>query len=446
MYICNVELQTLNFIFQQMAEAFFFLRKGTKNSHKEISTRQPIYVGCRLNKDQLVYPTGFKVLPKYWDFDKSKIKNVTAVSNKDEINVFLHDLKEFIDRTIEKYKLMREPLTKAELKECIDNYINPQQEEKAQTLFEYIEQFITEIESGKRLMDSGKSYEYKSVQRFRSTQKLIQEFQSVYSRTIDFETIDLSFYKEFNSYMANVKDYRPDTMGKHQKTLKTFLRNATDDGVNENLDFQKKAFKITSKDNTESIHIALNEDELKELFELDLSANPRLDKIRDLFLVACHTGLRWTDFEDIRPENIKITKEGEFIEIIQEKMKRHVVTPINAIVKTIVNKYNHILPTSPSNQKFNDYIKEVAQLCKSLQDIETLAYVKGGKNIEESMERWRMVSSHTGRRTFSTNAFERGVPTKVIMAITDHKSEKAFLSYIKTSKRKQAQMFLQYDK
>lgn len=429
-----------------MAEAFFFLRKGTKVSYKEISTKQPIYVGCRLGVNQLVYPTGFKVLPKYWDFDKSKIKNVVAVSNKDEINAYLHDLKEFIDRTIEKYKLMREPLTKTDLKESINNYLNPQPETKPQNLFEYIEQFILEIESGKRLLDSGKSYERKSVQRFRSTQKLIQDFQVVYSRILDFETIDLTFYKDFNSYMANVKDYRPDTMGKHQKTLKTFLRSATDDGVNQNLDFQKKTFKITSKDNSESNDIALNEDELKELFELNLSDNSRLDKIRDLFLLACHTGLRFSDFEDLKPENIKRTKEGEFIEIIQEKMKRHVVAPINATVKAIVSKYNNVLPTAPSNQKFNDYIKEVSQLCKSLQDIETLAYVKGGKNIEEKAERWKLISSHTGRRTFASNAFERGVPTKVIMAITDHKSEKAFMAYIKTSKRKQAQMFSTYDK
>ena len=429
-----------------MAEAFFFLRKGTKLSYKEISTRQPIYVGCRLVKEQLVYPTGFKVLPKNWDFDKSKIKNVLAVSNKDEINVYLHDLKEFIDRTMEKYKLMREPLTKTDLKESIDNYLNPQPETKPLNLFEYIEQFITEIESGKRLLDSGKTYEYKSVQRFRSTQKLIQDFSATYPRFIDFDSIDLTFYKDFNSYMANVKDYRPDTMGKHQKTLKTFLRNATDDGVNQNLDFQKKTFKITSKDKTESNDIALNEDELKEMFDLDLSNDLRLDKIRDLFLVACSSGLRFSDFGDIKPENIKKTKEGEFIEIIQEKMKRHVVAPINATVKTIVSKYNSVLPTAPSNQKFNDYIKEVAQLCTSLKDVETLAYVKGGKNIEESLERWKMVSSHTGRRTFATNAFERGVPIKVIMAITDHKSEKAFMAYIKTSKRKQAQMFSTYDK
>lgn len=429
-----------------MAEAFFFLRKGTKISHKEISTRQPIYVGCRLVKDQLVYPTGFKVLPKYWDFDKSKIKNVTAVSNKDEINFYLHDLKELIDKTVEKYKLMREPLTKIELKQTIDNYLNPQPEARTESLFEYINRFIEEVENGRRLLNNGKRYEYRSVQRFRSTQKLIEDFNTSYSRQLDFATIDLAFYKDFNSYMATVKDYKPDTMGKHQKTLKTFLREATDEGINENLDFQKKTFKITSKDNEESIHIALNEAELLEMYNLDLTDNKRLEKVRDLFLVGCYTGLRWSDFSDIKPKNIKKDIEGEYIEIIQEKMKRHVTTPINKTVKIILGKYNNHLPVALSNQKFNDYIKAVAGLCISLQDFEILAYVKGGKNIEESVERWRMVSTHTARRSFATNAYERGVPIKAIMAITDHKTESSFFKYLKTSKRKQAQIFSTYDK
>jgi integrase len=99
-----------------------------------------------------------------------------------------------------------------------------------------------------------------------------------------------------------------------------------------------------------------------------------------------------------------------------------------------------------SNQKFNDYIKEVAQLCKSLQSMEFLAYVKGGKNIEESIERWKMISSHTARRSMATNAYERGTPVLSIMAITGHKTEKAFMAYIKTSKRKQAEIFRGYQK
>ena len=78
--------------------------------------------------------------------------------------------------------------------------------------------------------------------------------------------------------------------------------------------------------------------------------------------------------------------------------------------------------------------------------MELLSYVKGGKNVKESLERWKMVSTHTARRSFATNAYERGTPTNAIMAITDHKTEQSFLLYIKTSKRKQAEIFRGYQK
>ena len=429
-----------------MAEAFFYLRKGTKILHKEIITRQPIYIGCRLGKEQFAYPTGFKVLPKYWDFDKSKIKNVVAVSNKDEINVYLHDLKEFINKTIEKYKLMREPLTKTDLKEDLDNYLNPQPEVKPQTLFEFIEQFILDCENGKRLIESTKRYNEGTIKRFRTTQSVLQNFALTYSRPLDFNSIDLAFYKEYNSYMVNVKDYKTDTIAKHIRTLKTFLREATDEGVNTNLDYQKKAFAVVLKSSDESVSIALNESELTEIYQLDLSTAPKLERVRDLFIIGANTGLRFSDFTAIKPENIREDKEGAYIEIIQFKTKRKVVVPINQTVKSILSKYNNVLPDAISNQKFNDYIKEVAQLCKSLQSVELLSYVKGGKDVKESLERWKMVSTHTARRSFATNAYERGTPANAIMAITDHKTEQSFLLYIKTSKRKQAEIFRGYQK
>jgi hypothetical protein len=216
-----------------MANAFFRLRTTTAK------TPQLIYVGCRFGKDQLIMSTGMKVLPKHWDFEKTKVKNVTAVINKDEINIFLHDLKVFVDSTIEKYKLIREPLTKQSLKEAIENYLNPKPIDKTESLFNYIERFISEAENGKRLVDNVKKYNPGTIKRFRTTQKVLHDFSLVYSKPIDFTTIDLEFYKEYNLYLVNIKDYKTDTIAKHVRTLKTFLREATEENINTNLDYQK---------------------------------------------------------------------------------------------------------------------------------------------------------------------------------------------------------------
>jgi site-specific recombinase XerD len=472
-----------------MANAFFRLRKVTAK------TPQIIYVGIKYGLDQLVLPTGIKVLPQHWNFKKKEIKIVSVpdlslptklkerlgdndiisftnsyledlqsfvnrnsflekdvlkieienyLNGRNEIDQFAFDLNSFVSGLIIKSRNKKKGLSKEQLIEKIESYLRPPKTEK--TLFEYIEQFIHEAETGYRLIDGVKRYAVRSIQRYRSTQKLLTDFSATYSRNLDFQTIDLTFYKDFSSYMVTVKDYAPETMGKHITALKTFLREATEEGINQNLDYQKKTFKVASKSNEESVNIALNEDELLEMYNLDLSANQRLERVRDLFIIGANTGLRFSDFTDIKPENIKEDKQGAFIEIMQFKTKRKVVIPINATVKTILQKYNNVLPEAVSNQKFNDYIKEVAQLCESLQGLEFLAYVKGGKNIEENVERWKMISSHTARRSFATNAYERGTPVLSIMAITSHSTEKAFMAYIKTSKRKQAEIFRGYQK
>lgn len=472
-----------------MANAFFRLRKTTDKKP------QIIYVGLKYGADQLIVSTGIKVLPKHWDFDKSRIKKVALpevslpppllqklgnsdiisftnnhlhniaehvnknlhldkevlkfeiesfLKNKNEVEQLALDLNALVSGLITTARNTKKHLTKDDLIKEIDTFLHPPA--KNVSLFEYINSFIADIENGRKLTESMKNYSSRTIQRFRTTQTLLEDFAKTYSRPINFNTIDIEFYKDFNSYMAGEKNYKPDTMGKHIRTLKTFLNEATEDGTNLNLDYQKKAFKVVSKDSDESVSIALTEQELTEMYSLDLLDNLKLDRVRDLFLIGAHTGLRFSDFTDIKPENIKEDKDGAFIEIIQFKTKRKVIVPINDVVKAILHKYNNKLPESISNQKFNKYIKDVAKLCPSLQNNEMLSYVKGGKDIEENVPRWTLVCTHTARRSFATNAYERGTPVKSIMAITDHKTEESFRRYIKTSKRKQAEIFRGYQK
>lgn len=473
-----------------MVKAFFRLRKANDK------TPQIIYIGLRYGLDQLIISTGIKVLPKHWDFEKSRIKQKIALpeislppqlldkikdsdvisfvnnyltdlaeyvnknahlekevlksridvylNGKNEVEQFAFDLNELVSSLIVKAREEKKPLSKETLIKEIETFLHPPV--NGVTLFDYIRTFITNVESGQKLTVDMRTYSHKTVQRFKASFALLEEFSKVCFRDVDFDTIDIEFYKEFSSFMANEKNYRPATMGKHIRTLKTFLNEATEEGINKTLDYQKKSFKVVSKNDDETANIALTEPELDEMFNLDLFDNQRLDRVRDLFLIGANTGLRFSDFTDIKPENIREDKDGAFLEIIQYKTKRTAIIPINETVKYILNKYNNQLPEPISNQKFNEYIKEVANLCPLLHKLELLSYVKGGKNIEENIERWTLVSSHTARRSFATNAYERGTPVKSIMAITDHKTEDSFRRYIKTSKRKQAEIFREYQK
>jgi len=460
-----------------MGKAFFYLRKSTEKKP------QLIYVGLRVGSEQVAVSTGIKINPKRWDSDKGKVKQSAnpfevvlppsldhkcRTENKDVVsftNNYLFNVADFanqksdlpkdlLSNEIKAYlngrneleqmaydldlfvrqQISIEGMTKEKLLTAIDAYLRPATDKI--TLFDYIEKVIVDSTNGRRMKD-GQKLNDRTIQRYNTTKQLLQDFQKVYKRSIDFDSIDLDFYKDLNAYMVNVKDYKPATLGKHVSTLKTFLREATEEGINTNLKFQSKAFKAV-EDESDSIY--LTEEELAEMYALDLSDNPRLDKVRDLFLIGANTGLRFSDFTTIKPHNLKKVPDGYNLEIIQYKTKEKVIIPVNDTVLAILEKYGNVLPEPISNQKFNDYIKEVANLVPQLQALETKVFVKGGKEYEETTPKWELVTTHTARRSFATNAYKRGKPSLAIMAITGHQTEKSFMRYIKTSKSEHAEM------
>lgn len=463
-----------------MGKAFYYLRpsKGNLNS---------ICVGLRHKDGQFLISTGIKVNPNHWNSKKSEVKNVvlpqldfhSSISSRmgkgqDVIsftNNTLNDISNFIN---ERSHLDRETIkaevshflfkkndiesfaydlhihcmdylkkntsaTKESLVREIELFLKSPQNQY--DLFEYIEKFISDSENGRRL-NGNKEIAHKTIQRYRTTQKLLLEFEEFTNYKLTFNSIDKDFIDSFNSFMAKEKDYSVSTMGKHVQTLKSFLNEATEDGINSNMKFKGKSF-ATRKTVKDAIH--LNELELELMYNLDFTENERLDRVRDLFLVGAWTGLRISDFMDIKPENIKQDKNGNYLEIIQYKGKGKVLIPLNKTVMSIIVKYNKTLPTI-SDQNFNLYLKEVAELVPSLHEVHEWISDKGGVETKESSPKYKITSAHTARRSFATNAYERGVPTLSIMAITGHKTEKSFLAYIKTTKEKHLEIFRKHSK
>jgi integrase len=202
------------------------------------------------------------------------------------------------------------------------------------------------------------------------------------------------------------------------------MNDATERGLNINHSFKSKRF-VTVREKTDNIYLTTNE--IKEIEGLDLTNNPRLEKVRDLFLIGCHTGLRYSDYSILKPENII---DG-FIETTQIKTGEPVVIPIHNTVYKIIEKYNGILPTSISNQKTNDYLKELGKMLPALHKNFTQTFTKGGLTVIQNKCKWQLLTTHSGRRSFCTNEYLAGMPALTIMAISGHKTEKAFLRYIK---------------
>lgn len=208
----------------------------------------------------------------------------------------------------------------------------------------------------------------------------------------------------------------------------------TDRGINQKLDFKSKRFKVTTED-TESIY--LNEAEIQKLNDLSLKDKIKLERVRDLFIVGCYTGLRFSDFTQIKAENIK---DGYF-NIRTQKTDEFVSIPIHPMVKAIMmkyeNEYLNSLPPSISNQKMNEHLKKIGEMAE-LNDYVITSQTKGTLRVETKSKKYELITTHTARRSFATNLYLSGFPAISIMKITGHKTEKAFLRYIKMKPQENA--------
>ena len=162
----------------------------------------------------------------------------------------------------------------------------------------------------------------------------------------------------------------------------------------------------------------------RDLFDLK---NKRLEQVRDVFLVACYTGQRFSDLNKINQSNII---DDEYIAIRQQKPNEQLTLPLLKVVKTILVKYSYKLPKI-SNVKFNEYIKEVAKLCETLNK----QYSGDNKKV-----RWQMISSHTARRTFVTLNYGKGVDLDTLKLGTGHKQTKTLQTYIKMNDKQKADL------
>jgi integrase len=272
----------------------------------------------------------------------------------------------------------------------------------------------------------------KTISQFDNLKRHLENYQRVKKTTIDFNKIDLTFYNDFVEHLTTKLNLAPNTIGKLITNLKVFLREAFDEGVTTNNIFANRRFRSNS---SLADTIYLTPAEINEILNLDLKTNLKLDKVRDMFIIGCYTGLRFSDIISIKPEHIN---DG-MIEITQLKTKERVAIPITKEVERILTKYNNSLHKI-SNQKFNDYLYEVVKKCEGLKLEVSKKSIQGGKQIVMKNPKYEFVTSHTARRSFATNEYmNKGLSVRDIMAITGHKTEKSFYKYIRQTPKENAE-------
>ncbi|HYH16298.1 MAG TPA: phage integrase SAM-like domain-containing protein [Flavisolibacter sp.] len=283
------------------------------------------------------------------------------------------------------------------LKEVLDTQLRKIEPEKEQqkTFLGFFEEIVNQTRSGTRLQPkTGNPYTKATIQVSANTLNRVKEFTEAQKKVIDFETINLEFYSDFTEYLTKTLKLASNTIGKDIKTITVIMNEATERSLNTNLQYKSRKFSVTSE-NTDSIY--LTNSELKEIEALYLSRNKRLENVRDLFLIGCYTGLCYSDFSFLQPKHIK---DG-FIETTQIKTGERIVIPVHPTVERILEKYKGQLLKSISNQKTNDYLKELGQTIAEgkkepvLNESVSRTFTKRGVKFTHSYKKWQLLTTHT---------------------------------------------------
>jgi len=250
-----------------------------------------------------------------------------------------------------------------------------------------------------------------------------------YSEEPTFELFDEKGLTGYVTYLRKKKLMRNSTIGKQLGFLKWFLRWATAKGYNTNNAYL--SFKPKLKTSDKKV-VFLTWEELMIVYNKEIPESKKyLARIRDIFCLCCFTSLRYSDVYNLKKSDIR----GEAIHITTVKTADSIVIELNKYSKAILDKYkddifggNKALPVI-SNQKMNDYIKELGEFC-DINEPTNITYYSGNKRTDEVFPKYELLGTHTGRRTFICNALSLGIPVNVVMKWTGHSDYKAMKPYI----------------
>ena len=405
-----------------------FTLESRKKDGVLITENAPIRMRVNFASKRIEFTTGYRIDAAKWDADKQRVKN--GCSNKlkqsaSEINASLLEYYTEIQSIFKRFEVEDVMPTPEQIKEAFNALHKPVSEEpkpKKEALpcdfFQVFDDFVEDCGRQNNWTDS-------TFEKFAAVKNHLTNFRE----GLTFEFFDERGLNDYISYLRDVKEMRNTTIGKQLSFLKWFLRWAFKKGVHQNNAYDSYKPKLKS---TQKKIIFLTWDELNRLREFKIPFNKlALERVRDVFLFQCFTGLRYSDVFNLRRSDIK----GDHIEVTTVKTSDSLIIELNNHSKAILDKYkdvafedDKVLPVI-TNQKMNDYLKELAELAGIDEPIRQ-TYYKGNERIDEVTPKYALLGTHAGRRTFICNALALGIPPQVVMKWTGHSDYKAMKPYI----------------
>ena len=371
-----------------------------KRSKSRADGKCPVYVRCTMNNQRFELSTGIFVVPESWNDDKQQVNGRT-----EEAKILNNRLAKINTRVQDVYnQLESKGETFSALK--VKNKLLGISDEKG--VLEILDGIIKGIEAR-----VGNDYSEGTLKHYRTTySRLAEFFKTKFGRQdIPLSMVDFNFLTSFDLYLKAELWLKPNSALTYHKHLKKVMNAAVSMNLLSNNPYD--SFKV-SRNETHRNYLTIQE--LEKIKKKEFNTF-RMEIIRDVFVFACYTGLGYAELRKLSSSHLYLGDDGgRWIIIDRTKTDIRCRIPILPQAKAIIQKYENfptnrnkgkLLPVH-SNQKMNEYLKELAGIC----DIK--------KNL----------SMHVARHTFATSVtLANGVPIETVSRMLGHTSLKTTQIY-----------------
>lgn len=380
----------------------FFIKKNEpeKNGHSTTMIR------IIFNKERVQFSSGLEVNPTIWDQKAEKVIGKKQLAN--QINNRLDIIRtklftSYLDASNKGKELSAQYIKNTFL--GIDN--------SSELMLVY--QFEKQLKFFKT--KTGFKLDQKTLNRYELTLNRVVEFMKseLGINDIHIQKIDLYFIERFYFFIREQYSCMNNTAIKYVQRLAFIVNYACKIGL-----LDKNPFLLFNYQLDKTSPIYLNEDELNKIWSKKFLSK-RLEQIRDFFIFSCYTGLSFIDICSLKSDDIKVGPDKKlWIMILRQKTGLESNIPLLKIPLEIIKKYeeenspNKNLFSIKSNQKTNEYLKEIADLC----------------NIKKN------VTFRVSRHTFATLAISNGVSIESVSQMLGHTNVKTTQIYAQITNTK----------
>ena len=424
-------------------------------------------IRIRWAKNVINFNVGYRVELTKWSTETQRCNTGTSHGRKKvtakDINSEIQSLEDIIEAIFTAFELKQAIPSVDDFRGEYTKKTNRSTNKTAEvdkTIFNYFDEFI--------LKESiSNNWKYATLQKFATVKNHLTAFDN----KLTFEKLAKDGLNNYVVFLRDNKDMRNSTVLKQIAFLKWFLKWSSGEGYNTNLAFSNFLPKMDTVDK-KVIFLDWNElmivynfdfrtakkklrdekgnillDSTGQVQEVELTEENKkaLEKVRDCFCFSCFTSLRYSDVANLKRSDINNNE----IVVTTIKTSDSLTINLNNYSRAILAKYanevysgNKALPAI-SNQKMNDHLKEVGELC-GLDALITITYFKGSERIDEIYPKYELLSTHAGRRTFICNALALGIAPQTVMKFTGHSNYKSMQPYIDVAdveKRKAMDLF-----